>query len=59
MAGAVGRRWGQKVRLVEKDMVFKSAKALAQWLEVDVSLVYRVLRDERPSVKGYHLEKVN
>lgn len=48
----------RKVRIIETGEVFATVEQLARYISGDTSSIYRVLREERPSHKGYSFEYV-
>jgi len=48
----------RRVKVVETCEVFRTISDLARYLQADVSTIYKVLRGERPSHKGYTFEFV-
>jgi hypothetical protein len=46
----------RRVRIVETNMVFLTVESCARYIGGDISSIYRVLRGERISHKGYSFE---
>ena len=56
--GTKGRHWAKAIRIVERNEVIKDAQSVAIFLDVTVSLIYQVLRGEKNTASGFHLEWV-
>ena len=55
----MGKNWAKPIRIVELDIEFRSVRTAAIYIEGDYGAIYRVLKGERPSHKGYTFVYVN
>lgn len=50
------RQWGKRIRIIETGEIFRTVRDCARYVNGDYSSIYRCLRDERGSHRGFTYE---